>query len=141
MSTDDIVQKVIKHLEKSLLDDLKDSIKAQIQVIVKEEFKEIHERLARLERTMDMWKSDLDEDRSDLKDIRKTTEYINTDLKVVGKSVDNMPKKIEDTVNETVQSAVNEAVPNAVNETFEVFGKRVKVVEKPRGWLKKLKFW
>ena len=138
MTTEDLVQKVVEHLEKSLMEDLKDHIKSHIKLVVQSEFKELNDRIARLERTMDTWKNDLDEDRSDLKAIRKNSEYMNTDLQEVSKTVDKLPKKIENTVNETLPNAVSEAIPKAVNDTFQIFGKKVKVIEKPESILKKI---
>lgn len=141
-SPESIAEKFVKHLEESLLEDLKTHITEFVSQLVKTEFESLHKRITQLERTMDMWKNDLDEDRANLRDIRTGNENLNTELKEIGSSVDKLPRKLESTVKDTVAQSVKdtatEAIPQAVKDTFDVVSKKVKVTEKPKSWLRRL---
>lgn len=142
---EEVAQKFVKHLEDALLDDLKIHIKEMLTDLVKAEFEQVHKRITQLERTMDMWKNDLDEDRESLRNIRTGTENLNTELKEVGSTVDKLPKKLETTIKDTVKESVtenaSESITQAVRDTFTVVSKKIKVIEKPRKWFGWFKFW
>lgn len=136
VNTDEIVQRVVKRLEETLIQPLQGEIKKMIQDAVATEFKALNQRLARLERTMDAWKEDLDFDRENMSDIRVKGGNTVTEIQEVRKTLSELPKKVEETVNKTVSETIAEAVPQAVSDTFEVTAKdpkkQVKVEKKPR---------
>lgn len=144
MPEEEIVQKVVKYLEENLVNDLNAHIKKSIRDIVHEEFEAVFKRFSRLEKTMDVWKSDLDQDREDISQIRRTMGDNNTLLEEVRKSVGHLPKKINITVEDAIEDTVSEEITKAVTNTFEIVGKKVKVISKPKtllGFFKFLKFW
>ena len=145
MPKDEIFEKVIKHLEKSFFNGIKENFRNQTRVLLKElvqeEFKEFHNSFSRLEKTMDMWKNDLDEDRESLRTIRHSTGEHALEMKEVSETIAVLPKKVETAVKDTVENVVSEEVPKAVNDTFTIVGKKVRVNPKPRRLLRWLKFW
>lgn len=152
MNTDEIIKKVTDHVEKSLAEDIKNKIRDALKELVKVEFEELHKRLDTLERntnnrfntlenTVDHWKSDLDDDRENLKGIRLNTANTNAQVNEISSTVEGLPKKLDNAIKDSVAVNVASEVPKAVNDTFEIFGKKVKIIERPSGWFRKLKFW
>lgn len=152
LDTEAIIKKVTDHVEKTLAEDIKNKIRDSLKELVKAEFNELHIRLDTLEKnthtrfntlenTVDHWKSDLDDDRDNLKGIRLNTASTSAQADEISKTVEGLPKKIDTAIKDAVAANVASEVPKAVNDTFVLFGKKVKAIEKPRGWLRKLKFW
>lgn len=149
---DEIIKKVTDHMEKTVTEDVKNKIKQGLKELVSTEFAELYKRIDSLERTtnkrfnaiettIDHWKNDLDEDRDNLKGIRLNTANTQAQVNEISSTVDGLPKKIDNAVKDSVASAVTSEVPKAVNDTFEIFGRKVRVIERPTSWIKKLKFW
>ena len=131
-SPEQIVEKLVKHLEESLVEHLKDEVKKMVNAAVNAQFEGINKRLDSITRTMDLWKSDLDEDRKTLQDLRVGYKTMDTELSEIRRTVDTLPNKVGQRVEESVSSSVADSVPQAVNDTFTVTNKKVNVEKKPR---------
>src|SRR5437762_10132584 len=103
INTDEIVKKVTDHVEKSLAEDIKNKIKESLKELVAAEFLELHRRIDTLEKnthtrfntienTVDHWKSDLDDDRENLKGIRLNTANTNAQVNEISNTIEGMPK-------------------------------------------------
>lgn len=144
-----IVEKVIKHLETSLFNDIKEKLHSEIrqlvQETVKDEFKEFHQAFSRLERTLDYWKTDLDADRENLSNTRRNTGQIAVEMQEVSKAIENLPKKVEntvkDTMKDTIPQSIADEVPKAITNTFDIVSKKVQVIRRSRDWFFIFKPW
>lgn len=132
---EEIAEKLVKHLEESLLDYLKEEMKKMIASAVQIQFEGLNKRLSNLSKTMDMWKNDLDYDRDNIQSLRVGYENMATEIKEIRRDVDALPKKLGEKVEQSVNNSVAESVPQAVSDTFDLTNKKVKVFEKPKGLL------
>lgn len=129
---EEVAEKFIKHLEESLVEHLKGQINTMIVSAVQKHVDGLNKRLDSITRTMDTWKSDLDEDRKTLQDITILSNKNQSELEQIRKTVNGLPRSVGDKVEQSVNDSVASSVPQAVSDTFDVTNKKVNVEKKPR---------
>lgn len=119
------------------IEELKQSVSAQILEEVKKTFvifntriDDLNKKISTISETLDVWKSDLDVDRESLQNLNIGLAHARAEIEEVRSTVNVLPKKVSDKVSQTVSDDISEAVPRAVKRTFNITKNKINITKR-----------